>query len=39
MFFRGSVHTGRGENACLPRIQQASLIAIPAVMAEDEADQ
>lgn len=29
----------RGENACLPRNQRASLIAIPTVMAKDEADQ
>lgn len=29
----------RRENACLPRNQWASLIAIPKVIAKDEADQ
>lgn len=29
----------RGENACLPGSQLASLIAIPMVMAKDEGDQ
>lgn len=46
MFFQASYcsqsqcrYAMRGENACLPRNQRASLIAIPTVMAKDEADQ